>query len=97
MHKPFGGIEAYDGAPRAAALNANHAPRQIENDEHHECAENGDGADPTQRYFMEMSPVAPCRLLDRVGFRVRNAATALDRLELLQQQLLVDRARRRVN
>src|SRR5258705_11171770 len=37
---------------------------------------------------MELAPIAAGRLLDRVGFRVGEAAAALDRLELLQKLLL---------
>jgi hypothetical protein len=60
-----------------------HAAPQIENDEHRQNAEDGDRADPTQRHLMKMTPIAPGGLLDGVGFRIGDAAAALDRLELL--------------
>src|SRR6266567_1992929 len=46
---------------------------------------------------MEMAPVAPGRLFERVGFGVGDAAPALDRLELLQGLLFADRAFCRVD
>src|SRR6266566_1187556 len=46
---------------------------------------------------MEMAPIAPGRLFERVGFGVGNAAAALDRLELLQQLLFADRTFCRVD
>ena len=92
MHEPFERIEAHDRAPRASALDADHAARQIEDDEHRQHPEDRDAADPAQRHLVEMAPVAAGRLLERVGFRIGNAAEAPDRLELLQQLLLADRA-----
>src|SRR5262245_38266236 len=46
---------------------------------------------------MKMPPITPRRLLDRVGFRIGNAAAALNALELLQELLLVDSTRRRID
>jgi len=83
MHETFGGIEAYDGLSRAPAFDTHHTPPQVENDQQRQNAENGDGADPAQRHLMEMAPIAACRLLDRVGLRIGNAAAPLNRLELL--------------
>ena len=43
-----------------------------------EHAENGDAADPAQRHFVEVPPVAAHRLLEHVGLHVRNGAAALN-------------------
>ncbi len=90
-------VEAHDDPSRPSGRDANHAARQIEGDEHQEGAEDRDGADPAERHLMEMAPIAPGRLFERVGFGVGNAAAALDRLELLQELLFADRAFRRVD
>ena len=53
--------------PERPSLDPHHAADQIEDDQHREHADNGDGADPAQRHLVEMPPVAAGGLLDGVG------------------------------
>ena len=46
---------------------------------------------------MELTPVAAGRLLDRAGFLVRNAAAAANSVELVEELILFDRVRRRID
>ena len=50
-----------------------------------------------QPHLMELPPHAPHRLLDHVGLGVRDGAEALDTVELLQQLLLLDSVRGRID
>ena len=46
-------VEAHDRAAGSAALDHHHAAHQIEDDQHGQHAEHGDGADPAQGDLME--------------------------------------------
>src|SRR5262249_4672825 len=78
-------------------LEADHAADEIKHDEEHEHAENGDGADPAQRHLMEVTPIAAGRLLDRASLLVGDGATAGNAVELVEELVFSDRARRRVD
>ena len=50
-------VEAHDGAAGPPALDAHRAAPHVEADQQHQHAEDGDGADPAQRDFVELLPV----------------------------------------
>src|SRR6185312_3192301 len=97
MDKAFCGVEPHDAASGTPTLQTDHAAGQIEDDEHCQHAENGDGTDPPQRHLVKMSPIATFWLLDRVRLRVGNATASLDMLELLEELIFANRAGGRID
>jgi hypothetical protein len=47
---------------------------QVKDNKQHKHADDGDCADDSQRHFVETPPIAPRRLLDRVGLGIGDAA-----------------------
>ena len=90
MQQPLEGVEANQHASRAAGFETHHAADKIEQHQQPKHADDRDGADPAQGHFVEVTPVPAGRLLDDVGFRVRNGPAPLDALELLEELLLLD-------
>ena len=97
VHEPLEGVEAHQGAARAPGLDAHHAADQIEQDQHGKHAEDGDRPEPAQRHLVELAPVAPVRLLKNGRACIGKRAAALDFLQLLQELLLLDRLRGRID
>ena len=97
MHEALERIEAHQRAARPPVLDAHHAADQIEQDQHRQHAEDGDGGDPAQRHLMELAPVAAGGLLQHARPGVRKRAAPLDLLQLLQKLPLLDRLRHRID
>ena len=85
VHEALEGVEAHQRATGPARLDAHHAADQIEQDQHGQHAEDGDGADPAQRHLVELAPIAAGGLLQHLRSGIRQGAAALDLLQLLQQ------------
>ena len=83
--------------PERPLLSITMPRAQVENDEQRQHAEDGDPADPAQRHVVKLLPVTANRVLEHVGPYVRNGATALNCLELLEQLLLFHRVGRRID
>ncbi len=64
------------------------APPEIEDDQQRKYADDGGRADPPQISLVKDLPGAARRLLDHVGFRVRNATAALNPMQLVKKLLL---------
>ena len=64
MHEALERVEAHDACVPSGRSRSHHAAPQIEDDEQREHAEHGDGADPAQRNFVELTPVAAGGLFD---------------------------------
>ena len=89
MHKALERREAYDAAPRPAALEPNHAAAKIKDHESRQHAEYGDPANPAQRDVAELAPIAAGWLLEDARALVGNADAPLNPVELLQKLLLL--------
>src|SRR5262249_23934949 len=92
VHKALEPIEANDLAPGKTALKLHRSAHEIENDEHGEKAQDRDCRDPAQRHIVEILPIAPGRMLEHIGLGIRDRAETLNRLELIEELLLLDRA-----
>src|SRR5262249_32944995 len=89
MNETLETVEAFDPATGTATLDHHHAPHEIEDDDNCEHAEHGDGADPTQGDFMEMTPLTSSRLFEHVRLYVWNSAAPLNSAQFLEQLLLL--------
>ena len=83
--------------PDRAVLDAHHAADQIEQDQHRQHAEDGNGSDPAQRHLVELAPIAAGGLLQHARPRIRKRAAPLDFVQLLQKLPLLDRLRHRID
>src|SRR3977135_2355446 len=63
----------------------------------HDCAENQDRASPMPQHFVKIAPNAPGRLHQYAGCLVGNVDASFDARSLLQQALLTDGARLRID
>ena len=97
VHEALERIEAHQRAARPPVLDAHHAADQIEQDEHRQHAEDGDGADPAQRHLVELAPIAAGGLLQHARPGIRKRAAPLDLVQLLQKLPLLDRLRHRID
>src|SRR6516165_10295843 len=64
---------------------------------HREKAQDGDGGDPAQRHIVKILPIAPGWMLKHVRPGIWDRAEALDRLELIEELLLLDRTAIRID
>src|SRR6516165_3953282 len=88
MHEALEGAKAHNIDPRAAGFDSHHTTREVENCQHCEHAQDGDSTDPVEPHLVEPPPFAPHRLLDHIGFGIRDGAETLDSVKLLQKLLL---------
>src|SRR5215467_4596141 len=89
--------KAHNIDPRAAGLDSHHTACEVENDQQCQHAQDGDGADPVEPHLVEPPPFAPHRLLDHIGFGVRDGTETLDAVQLPQELLLVYRISGRID
>ena len=97
MHETLDRGEPHEHAAGAAVLDLHHAADQVEHHQHHQRADNENGAEHRQVGAAELLPVAALRLLDVVGLGVRDGAAAADDLHLLEELVLLHRARGRID
>ena len=97
MHEALERVETRDRAPRAAALQLDHAAPEIEGDEPEQRAKDRDAADPAQRHLTKLSPVSARRLLQHTRLTIRNGDATFEPLQFSQQLLFLDRLRGRID
>jgi hypothetical protein len=97
VHKALEPIETHDLTPGKTALELHRPAHQIEDDDHREKTQDGDGGDPAQRYIVEILPIAAGGVLKHIGLGIRDRAETLNRLKLIEQLLLLDSAGIRID